>query len=217
MPNDKKERVRKHSGGRRKGATKTRDAILEAAAELFADRGYEGATLRLIGSRAAVDPALISHFFGSKQGLFDEAVLEQGSKALKILGLAMDPDGTSAVALLDAYFSVWEEPKSAQLMKAVIRTSLESETNRGRMQDLLTKGFAEGFAMIARQHGETGELDSTAWQLLASELLGVSISRYILMLKPLADLPRRDVVAQLAPMIEAYMPVMRHTPPETKR
>src|SRR5829696_6192049 len=60
--------------GRRPGETGTREAILVASRRLFAERGYEGATLRAIAAEAGVDAALVVHFFGSKAGLLVEAI-----------------------------------------------------------------------------------------------------------------------------------------------
>src|SRR5919202_3564180 len=62
------------AGGRRPGATTTKDAILGAARELFGARGYEGTTIRGIATQAGVDPALVHHFFGSKDDLFLEVL-----------------------------------------------------------------------------------------------------------------------------------------------
>ena len=61
-------------GGRRPGRSDTRALILTAALELFAAKGYSGATLRGIAEQADVDPALIHHFFDNKGGLFQHAI-----------------------------------------------------------------------------------------------------------------------------------------------
>jgi AcrR family transcriptional regulator len=63
-------------GRRRNDAQASRRALLEAASALFDERGYQGATLRDIGERAGVDPALIARYFGGKEGLY-LAALEQ--------------------------------------------------------------------------------------------------------------------------------------------
>ena len=60
--------------GRRRGPTTTRAVILEVAARRFAEAGYDATSLRAIASEAGVDPAVVVHFFGSKQGLFQAAV-----------------------------------------------------------------------------------------------------------------------------------------------
>ncbi len=57
--------------GRRPGNPAiTRQSILEAARATFARAGYERATIRAIASAAAVDPALVHHYFGTKEELF---------------------------------------------------------------------------------------------------------------------------------------------------
>jgi AcrR family transcriptional regulator len=57
-------------GRRRNDAQASRRALLDAASALFDERGYQGATLRDIGERAGVDPALIARYFGGKEGLY---------------------------------------------------------------------------------------------------------------------------------------------------
>ena len=60
--------------GRRRGTTQTREAIALAAQTQFAELGYDRATFRSIATAAGVDPALVVHFFGSKEQLFHEVM-----------------------------------------------------------------------------------------------------------------------------------------------
>ena len=60
----------KHTG-RRQGESKAKEDIILAAQNLFALSGYEKATIRSIAKEAKVDPALINHYFKSKQELFN--------------------------------------------------------------------------------------------------------------------------------------------------
>lgn len=55
---------------RRRDAARSRQALLAAAAGLFAERGYAGTAIRSVGDRAGVDPALIARYFGGKEGLY---------------------------------------------------------------------------------------------------------------------------------------------------
>lgn len=203
----------KQPGGRRKGDVSTRDAILQAAIETFAERGYEGATLRAITTKAGVDVALVSHFFGSKQGLFEEAVLRHGSGNLQRM-MEIVPGADPARQLLEAYFSVWEHPDTALSVRALFRSALESEDNRARLQSLLSERLTEGLRLIAGQHGPglLAELDehpeevAMRVQLLAAHLLGIGISRFIMRIQPMADLSREGLIGMLAPIIESYLP-----------
>lgn len=56
-------------------ALATRDTILRAARDCFAERGLAATTTREIARRAGVTQPLLHHYFGSKDALFD-AVLE---------------------------------------------------------------------------------------------------------------------------------------------
>ena len=54
------------------GAKDTRTAMLEAAAKIFAAKGFHDATVRAICAEAGANIALVSRYFGSKQGLYAE-------------------------------------------------------------------------------------------------------------------------------------------------
>ncbi|MET7663100.1 TetR/AcrR family transcriptional regulator [Streptomyces sp. NPDC055059] len=68
--------------GSRRNSARTREALLRAATELFSERGYDRTTIREIGERAGVDPALIARYFGSKPLLYVEVLrAEHGDAA----------------------------------------------------------------------------------------------------------------------------------------
>ncbi|MFD0804870.1 TetR family transcriptional regulator [Nocardioides caeni] len=52
----------------------TRTAIVDAARSLFAERGFEAASVRAIAAEAGVDPAMVIRHFGSKEALFLRAI-----------------------------------------------------------------------------------------------------------------------------------------------
>ncbi|MFE5584458.1 helix-turn-helix domain-containing protein [Kitasatospora sp. NPDC056531] len=67
---------------RRRDAARSRELLIRAAMELFADRGFERTTIREIGDRAGVDPALIARYFGGKTQLYLATVrMELGDSA----------------------------------------------------------------------------------------------------------------------------------------
>lgn len=59
---------------RRRNAADSRQRLLKAAEELFSERGYDRATVREVGQRAGVDPAMIARYFGSKAALYLESL-----------------------------------------------------------------------------------------------------------------------------------------------
>ncbi|MGW1103450.1 TetR/AcrR family transcriptional regulator [Streptomyces sp. NPDC002540] len=71
------------SGDRRRDAAATRRRLLEAARDLFAERGYEGTTVRSIAERAGANQALLFRYFGSKQGLLTQVIAQGGLEQLR--------------------------------------------------------------------------------------------------------------------------------------
>ena len=180
------------------GRTSSRQDILAAAVTVFAERGYERASLRAITSRAGVDVALVRHFFGGKQTLFTEAILQQAEFTRSASeALTGDPD-TIGYRLVDAYLDIWENEPSASAVRALSRAALESEPNL----DVL-RGAMESHLDAAGQ--SIAGISSHSLQMAAAHLFGVSIVRYILRLNPLATMAREDVIAELGPIIHELL------------
>src|ERR1700755_154838 len=83
---------------------RTKAAILKAAQELFAEQGYERATVRDIAARAAIDPAMVIRYFGSKEGLFAQATAFD----LKLPDLAGIPTDEIGATLVAHFIDIWE-------------------------------------------------------------------------------------------------------------
>ncbi|WP_026413587.1 TetR/AcrR family transcriptional regulator [Actinomadura oligospora] len=72
----------------------SRRRILSAALELFAERGYDGATVAQIAARAEVARGLVPYYFGTKEGLLEELLTEAMTGAFGLAAPA--PDETTA-------------------------------------------------------------------------------------------------------------------------
>jgi AcrR family transcriptional regulator len=173
----------------------TRRAILGAARATFAARGYEQTTIRAVAARAGVDPSMVMRYFRSKAGLFTAAV-------------TMDfhvPDLRSAAAsrrgeLLVRYFiSRWEDPVRDDELIAMLRTAVTSETVAGQLQAVVSQLVTEPIAALG--DGQAAERGT----LIAAQLLGLALCRYILRFEPLASLPAEEVVAAVAPSVQRYL------------
>jgi TetR/AcrR family transcriptional regulator, regulator of cefoperazone and chloramphenicol sensitivity len=83
-------------GAKRKNLDGTREKLLEAAAAVFAETGYHGATVRQICARAGTNVALVNYYFGDKMGLYTE-VLQQSVRLshFDVIRGALDQKGTS--------------------------------------------------------------------------------------------------------------------------
>src|ERR671926_1887792 len=193
-------RTRTPRTGRRPGASSTREAILAAARRLFAERGYVGTSMRAIATEAGVDAALIVHFFGSKAGLLGEAI-----------EWPFDPEEEMGRIVARGRRRMGEE-----LARLVVRT-WDREGDRNAIMTLLRAATVEPVAAeLMREFmqrrlfppllGALGSPDpELRASLVASQLLGLGIARYVLRLQPLADMTEDEIVRWVAPTLQRYL------------
>jgi AcrR family transcriptional regulator len=173
----------------------TRRAILGAARATFAARGYEQTTIRAVAARAGVDASMVMRYFRSKAGLFTAAV----TMDLQVPDLRSVPAGRRGELLVRHFISRWEDPLHDDEMIALLRTGVTSETVAGRLQAVLGQLITEPIAALAYE--QAAERST----LIATQLLGLALCRYILRFEPLASLPADDVVAAVAPSVQRYL------------
>ncbi len=185
--------------GRRPGAPDTRTEILGAARALFAARGFAGASVRAIAAEAGVDPALVHHYFGTKDDLFLAALqLPVDPRELLAPVLAAGPRDAAA-DLLRTFLGVWDDPENQLALLGVFRSVLEPQGERL---------FSQGFVPVVLQPvGEALGIDhpETRMPLVASQMIGLIMCRYVLRLPPLATMEREVLVATYAPTIQRYL------------
>lgn len=185
--------------GRRPGAPDTRAAILASARELFAAHGFQRTTIRAVAAAAQVDPALVHHYFGTKDDLFIAALeLPIDPRAVIAPALAGGVEG-AAERLLSAFLSVWDDPTLQPGMLIAARGMLEQPGHR-----LLREGFVPAVILPA---ASTLGLDQPERRisLVMSQVIGLIVARYMLAIEPLASMSSADVVRVIGPTIQRYM------------
>ncbi len=184
--------------GRRPGGTDTREAILSAARKAFARGGFDGATVRGIAGDAGVDPALVHHFFGTKQALFVAAMefpVDVGAILPALLARGVDGLGERLVRLL---LSVWESERSPFI--ALIRGAVSHEESAALLREFISRELLGRVAAAAE--ADRPELRAT---LIGSQLIGLAMARYIIRIEPLASADAATVVAAVAPTVQRYL------------
>ncbi|QZY29440.1 TetR family transcriptional regulator [Nocardioides coralli] len=185
--------------GRRPGAPDTRAAILAAARSQFASHGVAGATIRGIAGEAGVDAALVHHYFGSKDDLF-MAAMELPVDPRQVLApvIAAGPEG-AAERFLRALLEAWDDPDLQPTLVGFVRGVLEPGGAR-----LLAEGF---LPVVIEPVGRALGLDRPEHRmpLVASQVIGIVMLRYVLRVEPLASMPRERLVATYAPTVQRYL------------
>lgn len=190
--------------GRRPGQQNTRQAILAAAREAFGERGYDGATIRAIADGAGVDPALVHHYFGTKQRLFLATVQPPIDPAEVIPRVVAGGAEGLGARLAETFLSVWEDPVTGPAFEALLRGAFSNRVS----ERLVREFFAVQVVRTAiQQLSLTVPADEVPLRagLVGSQLFGLAVTRYILRFEPLASTPRAVVVAAVAPNLQRYL------------
>jgi AcrR family transcriptional regulator len=179
---------------RRRDAEATKAAILTAARERFAADGYERATIRAIAGDAAIDPALVMRYFGNKEKLFAAAA----DFDLRLPDFGALPFARAGSALVAHFLDRWE---SDDTFMALLRAAITNELAATRVRAVLAGQVAP---TIAKLSGEPA-LAAMRSGLVASQILGLALCRYVLRLPPVVAMSRAELVASVGPTVQRYI------------
>ena len=182
----------------------TRGGIVAAAREVFAERGYDGASIRPIAARAGVDPALVHHYFGTKEQLFLAVVQPPVSPADLVPRIVAGDPAKLGERLVTTFISMFESPVTAPAFEALLRGAFANRLSGKLIREffavqIIRRVVRELDTMVA-----VAELPLRA-TLAASQLLGLAATRYILKFEPIASAPRETVIAAAAPTLQRYL------------
>lgn len=186
--------------GRRPGESSSRAHIIAAARDAFAEHGYDRATIRDIARRASVDPALVIHYFGSKEALFSAALeFPMSPSQVFARGMAAGRDQLGAT-IVRAFLEAWDAPETQVRLMAMLRSALTNETAMGMIRDLLTREvFGPVTTALAVPDARLRA------NLVGSQLLGLAVMRYIGRIEPLASASVDQVVSAIGPTVQWYL------------
>jgi AcrR family transcriptional regulator len=186
--------------GRRPGSPATREAILAAARRCFADRGFGGATIRLVASEAGVDPALVHHYFGTKGDLFAAAVALPVQPSDRVAALMASDRAHLGEALLRTVLGVWDSEPGRDAWVGLIRSALSDDAALALLRDVLVTTIFEPVAAAL-------DVDDAAYRvtLVASQVVGLGVARHVMGLDALATRSDEDLVAAIGPVLQRYL------------
>jgi AcrR family transcriptional regulator len=182
---------------RRRKSDDTRDAILAAARALFAEVGYQAATVREIAARAGADPALVIRYFGGKEALFVR-VTDFDLGTLVLDGIPRDGIGRH---LVRHFLDIWEGPRSNGALVVLLRTASTSEAAAARMRTIFA---AQVRPAIAATLADPAEADTRAG-LIASHVLGIALCRHVLHLPPVVAMSADRLIATVGRTLQGYL------------
>ncbi len=196
--------------GRRPGSPDTREAILAAAREVFAEKGFDNASIRAIATLAGCDPALVHHYFGSKDKLFlatVQAPIDPGDLVPQVIAGGLDGAGDRLVRTL---LGVWDNPATGPAALALVRSALQHEWSARMLREFLTTQVLR--RVVSQLAVDQAPLRTS---LVASQMFGLIGVRYLLRIEPLASAPAGVVAATVGPTVDRYLtdPTIGQTEP----
>ncbi|NUO61927.1 MAG: TetR/AcrR family transcriptional regulator [Hamadaea sp.] len=187
--------------GRRPGSPDTREAILASARQAFAERGFDGATVRQIAAGAEVDPALVHHYFGSKEQLFLDTMKVPIDPRTIIDGIAGNGVEHAGATLIRMFVKVWDSP-AGNVGAALIRSGMNNELGARMLREFLVTQILR---RVIKQLGLDPAEAPTRAALVATQLAGLAMMRYIIKLEPIASASVEELVAMIGPTIQRYI------------
>jgi AcrR family transcriptional regulator len=176
------------------------DLVLSSARASFATRGYAGTTMRSVAVLAGVDPALVTYYFSSKEGLLAAALEPPPRMGQVIAAAAAAPIRKRGKALVEALVSQWEDPAFADISRSIILTAAHEQIAMERLRQV----FAVSILAAVSENLDAGERFLRVG-LVASQMIGVAMARYVWQVGALAELPPEDVVRYVAPTVQRYL------------
>ena len=187
--------------GRRPGDSGTRERILTAARDAFAGEGYDRATIRSIAAAAGVDPALVHHYFGTKEDLSTAVVALPGAAGEVAAAIVAGGREGAGERITRLFFTIWERPDARQPLLAMIRGALTGNVpGTTAFREFVEHGLLAKVAPLI--DADDRELRMSA---VAGHLVGVAIARYVIEIEPLASASVDDLVGLIAPRIQSYV------------
>jgi AcrR family transcriptional regulator len=187
--------------GRRPGNQDTRQSILDAARTVFAERGFDKASIRAIATEAKVDPALVHHYFGTKEKLFLASMNAPINPAELIPKALEGPRDQAGERLVRLVLSVWDSPAGAAAI-AMFRSALTNEwTARLLREFVITQILRKAIAELTMDPAEAPMRSA----LLATQIAGLVTIRYVLKIEPVASAPAESLVKAMAPNVQRFL------------
>jgi AcrR family transcriptional regulator len=187
--------------GRRPAGEDTRGLITEAARSEFADKGYEGTSLRAVARVAGVDPALVHHYFAGKADLFAQSVVRtQVNPALIVEGVLAGPLETLGERLVRTFLGVWDDPDNQERLVALVRALHTNDEVTVLMREFVTR------EIVGRVTDRTQVSDAPLrGALAAAQIIGLATTRYVVRLPAMVEASHDDLARWLGPVLQRFL------------
>jgi AcrR family transcriptional regulator len=200
MPRAPKTKTKTPRTGRRPGNSSSREDIVKAARELFAKRGYQGATMRAIAAKAGVDASLVVHFFGNKVNLLAESIDWPFDPDVEMPRLLENGRRNVGRRLAELAIHTWDDAGTRHPVFTLLRAGMTEPEAAEMLRNFMIHRL---YAPLMERLG-SDQPDLRAG-LAVSQIIGVGMGRYVLKFEGLAEAKSSEVIDWLAPTLQRYL------------
>jgi len=176
-----------------------RTAIVDAARSQFAAKGYAAASVRGIAREAGVDPALVHHYFGTKEQVFVAAMELPFDPAERLPEVLAGDPAHVGERLVRLFVTTWDDPAFRSPMLGLLRSALTGEQGSTMLGEFV------GGALLGRVGAALGPVDPLRVQAAAAQMVGVVLLRHVVRLEPIASASTDELVALVAPVVQRHL------------
>lgn len=174
--------------------------ILHAARDAFAETGWAGTTIRSVARAADVDPALVYHYYGSKEGLLDAATAPEPRFLERVAKTWSVPPAELGRALVEAMLANWADDDIGPFLRAVLQTAAHEPKTREKLRLVVERSL-----MGVSQLGVDERDRQVRSGLISSQLMGFALMRFVWKIEPVASMSDTEIVDALGPNLQRYI------------
>ena len=174
--------------------------IVAAARDEFAEHGWAGTTIRAVARAADVDPALVYHYFGSKEGLLDAATNPPRKWLESVANVWTTPIEQLGAALITLLLTSWADDEIGPTLRAILQTAAHEPATREKLRRVV-----EGSLMGVSALGSDERDRLVRSGLISSQMMGFALMRYVWKIEPIASMTEDEAIAAIAPNLQRYV------------
>jgi AcrR family transcriptional regulator len=186
--------------GPREGRGVIADAIVDSARRSFAEHGYTGTSMRSIATDASVDPRLVGYYFQSKERLLEACLVTPSGFIGDVAAVVTSDLSSRGQSLVRLLLRNWEDPRSGPVLRSIILIAAQHPFALQRLQAIVSGSL---IGAVSTNLDDDERL--LRGGLVATQMLGLAMTRYVWHLEPIASASEEQVVACVAPTIQRYL------------
>jgi AcrR family transcriptional regulator len=190
------------AAGRRPGNADTRGEIVDAAKRVFAEKGYDQASLRAVAREAGVDPALVHHYFDGKASLF-VAAMALPFDPRQVGAHAPGEGGSLGGGIINGFLDMWDKAEgTGSSFASCVAAMAVSPSVADAMREFVAERVWSNSPV---KEGEPAAMTHQRRALVSSQLMGLAFTRYIMRIPPLSTASPRQIARWAGPTLDRYL------------